>query len=276
MKSSKKIKGKSVFIILLLTGTIVLIVTVGQRYKFKFIENTVSYITTPIQKLLNTAGKSSDRALGKFKDANKLIEANQILEEELAQLYYENNILKQYQDENKELKELLSLAERYKKYPSQGANIIAKDPGNWYKVFIIDQGSKAGFSEDDAILAGGGLVGHIVETGPLSSKVLSIIDDRSSVSAAVLRTGEIGVLKGDLELTAHGFCRFEIDIQSEIIKGDQIVTSHLSEIYPPGITIGIVEEIIISKNGLTQHAYVRPVVDFKQLKQVLILETKGS
>ena len=277
MKSFKKFKSKQVFITLLIVGTVVLITTtIGQRYKFKVIEHAISYITTPLQKGFSVISDSSNKVIARFQNTNSLKESNQILQEQVAQLSYDNNILEQYRDENKELKELLQLAERYKKYPSQGANIISKDPGNWYKVFIIDQGTKEGFNQDDAVLSGGGLVGHIVESGPLSSKVLSINDDRSSVSAAVLRTGEIGILKGDIELTGQGFCRFDIDSQSEVIKGDQIITSHLSEIYPPGITIGIVEEIIISKNGLTQHAYVRPVVDFKHLKQVLILKTKGS
>lgn len=276
MKSSKKFKSKKTFIILLIAGTLVLTVTIGQRYQFEIIENAIQYITTPIQKGFNIVSDGANKVIGKFQDTNKLQQSNKVLQEQVAQLSYDNNILEEYRSENKELKELLQLADRHKKYPSQGANIISKDPGNWYEVFIIDQGTKAEFHQDDAVLSGGGLVGHIIESGPLSSKVLSIIDDRSSVSATVLRTGEIGILKGDIELTGQGFCRFDIDIQSEVIKGDQIITSHLSEIYPPGITIGIVEEIIISKNGLTQHAYVRPVVDFKHLKQVLILKTKGS
>lgn len=276
MKSFKKIKSKKTLIILIVIGTVLLTITVGQRFKFKLIENALQYITTPLQKGVHIISDSTGKVLDKFKDANKVQERNALLEDQVAQLSYENSMLEQYRSENEDLKALLQLAERYKKYPSQGANIIAKDPGNWYKVFIIDQGTKAGFHKDDAILAGGGLVGHIIEEGPLSSKVLSIIDDRSSVSAAVLRTQEIGILKGDIELAGQGFARFEIDIQSEVIKGDQIITSHLSEIYPPGITIGVVEEIIISKNGLTQYAYVRPVVDFKYLKQVLVLKTKGS
>ncbi len=276
MKSFKKMKSKKTFVILLVVGTIILTITVGQRYKFKLVENALQYITTPIQKGLNVISNGSNNVIERFQNTNKLQESNVLLEEEVAQLSYDNNVLAQYKSENEALKDLLQLAERHKKYPSQGASIIAKDPGNWYKVFIIDQGTKAGFYKDDAILAGGGLVGHIIEEGPLSSKVLSIIDDRSSVSAAVLRTEEIGILKGDIELAGQGLCRFEIDIQSEVIRGDQIITSHLSEIYPPGITIGIVEDIIISKNGLTQYAYVRPVVDFKYLKQVLVLKTKGS
>lgn len=276
VKSSKKTTSKKIFIILLVVGGLVLIISIGQRYKFTMIENTVQYITTPIQKGLNAIRHSSDKVTGKFKNANKLQESNEMLEEQVAQLSYDNSMLEQYKSDNEELKALLQLTERYKDYPSEGANIISKDPGNWYKVFIIDKGSKSGLTQDDAILAGGGLVGHVIEAGPISSKVLSIIDDRSSVSATVLRTGEVGILKGDIELIGQGFCKFEIDIQSEVIKGDQIITSHLSDIYPPGITIGIVEEIIIAKNGLTQYGYVRPVVDFKHLKQVLVLKTKGS
>ena len=269
-------KAKNVLILLVVVGTLVLITTVGERYKIKAIQNTTQYITMPLQKGSSVIGNQFSKVIGKFKNTAELQKDNIDLEEQVAQLSYENTLLAQYKEENEKLKALLQLKERHKQYPSKGANVIAKDPGNWYKVFVIDKGSKAGVYKDDAVLAGGGLVGHIIESGPLSSKVLSIIDDRSSVSATVLRTGEIGILKGDIELAGQGFCKFEIDIQSQIIKGDQIVTSHISDIYPPGITIGVVEDIIISKNGLTQHAYIRPVVDFNHLKQILVLDTKGS
>lgn len=276
VKSSQKKKNKNILIILLVAGTIVFVLSVGRRYQIKVIENTMQYITSPIQKGVNLIFNKTGNITGNFKDIHELQENNEALQKELDQLLYDNNILEQYRDENEKLKELLDLAERHSDYPSKGANIISKDPGNWYKVFIIDQGEKAGFKQDDAVLAGGGLAGHIIETGPLSSKVLSIIDDRSSVSATVLRTGETGILRGDIELIQDGFCKFEIDIESEIITGDQIVTSHLSDIYPPGIMIGVVEEVIISKNGLSQYAHIRPLANFKDLKQVLILEKKGS
>ena len=276
MKLSKKINSKRIFIGLVIVGICLLTITIGQRYRITLIENGIQYITTPIKKGFNLVTDSTGKVIGNFEDRKRLQESNESLEDEVAQLSYDNTILEQYKDENEKLKELLKLSQRHQMYPSKGANVISKDPGNWYKVFIIDEGSKANFHEDDAVLAGGGLVGHIIEAGPLSSKVLSIIDDRSSVSATVLRTGEIGILKGDIELIGQGVCKLEIDIQSEVIKGDQIITSHLSEIYPPGITIGVVEEIIIAKNGLTQYAHVRPVVDFKQLKQVLVLQNKGS
>lgn len=273
MKFLKGIKSKSVLITLCVVGVIALVVTVGQRYRFTIIENGIQYITVPVQKGIDFVGGSFNNTLAKFQDISVLQEKNNNLEQEINKLSYDNNILIQYEAENEKLKQLLELANRYKKYPNEGANVISKDPGNWYKIFTIDKGTDDGFDKDDTILSGSGLVGHIIEAGPLSSKVMAIIDDRNAVSATVFRTGDIGVLKGDIELIQEGFCKLQIDIQSEVIKGDQIVTSHLSDIYPPGITIGIVEEIIIAQNGLTQFAYVRPLVDFEHLQQVLVLKT---
>ena len=80
------------------------------------------------------------------------------------------------------------------------AERIGKDPGNWYNVFLIDKGSNDGLETDMVVLSGNGLVGHIIETAPNYSKVLSIIDDRNAVSSKVLRTSDLGVTKGDLTL----------------------------------------------------------------------------
>lgn len=260
--------------ILTLVGTVLLVITVGSRLEIRAMENAMQYITVPIQKGLNFVGGGFSNTITKIQSNSQLQEDKDGLEQQIDKLAYDNNILIQYEAENKKLKQLLELANRYKKYPSEGANVISKDLGNWYKIFNIDKGTQAGFDADDTILAGNGLVGHILESGPLSSKVMSIIDDRSAVSATVLRTGDVGILKGDIELVQQGFCKLQIGIQSEVIKGDQIVTSHLSTVYPPGIMIGVVEEIMIAKNGLTQYAYVRPVVDFEHLEQVLVLKTK--
>ena len=257
-------------------GTVLLVVTLGNFYKFGPIEKGLQYLTVPVQKGFDFIGGGFSNTIEKIREISQLQADNDNLEQQIHKLSYENDILIQYEAENERLRQLLELADRHKKYPSEGANVISKDPGNWYKVFNIDKGTNAGLDVDDAILSGNGLVGHVLEVGPLSSKVMSIIDDRSAVSATVLRTGDIGILKGDIELVQQGFCRLQIDIQSEVIKGDQIVTSHLSAVYPPGITIGIVEEIMIAKNGLTQYAYVRPVVDFEHLEQVLVLKTKDE
>lgn len=274
MKLSQKTKKK----IIVIGGSILIVlsavVVVGKKYNIAIVSSMADAITYPIQKTVNFISSGVSGVSRYFTDLDTLIAENASLTQENERLVYENTILEQFRNENNQLKGLLEIEQRYREYPNLGANIIGRDPGNWYKVFNIDKGTKDNIAENDVILSSGGLVGHVVEADLFSSKVLGIIDDRSYVSAKVVRTGDIGILRGDIELTNKGMCKMEISIESEVVKGDQIITSHLSSVYPPGIPIGIVEEVTIGKNGLTQYAYVKPFVDFKHLENVLIIKSE--
>lgn len=274
MKLSQKIKKK----IIIISGSVVVIllavVILGSKYDITLLSTTADMITYPFQKTVTILSDKISGVSRYFKNLDTLISENEELTKENEKLVYENTILEQFRNENNQLKGLLEIEQRYRDYPSIGANVIGRDSGNWYKVFRIDKGTTDELEENDVILSSGGLVGHIIETDTFSSKVLGIIDDRSYVSAKVVRTGDIGILRGDIELTNKGMAKMEIDIESEVVKGDQIITSHLSDIYPPGIPIGIVEEVTIGKNGLTQYAYVKPFVDFKHLENMLVIKNE--
>jgi len=51
------------------------------------------------------------------------------------------------------------------------------------------------------------------------------------------------------------------------------VTSHISDKYLQGITIGVVSDIKVDSNNLTRSGYLTPVVDFKHLHEVLVITT---
>ncbi|MGL6174007.1 MAG: rod shape-determining protein MreC [Cellulosilyticaceae bacterium] len=274
MKLSQKVKKK----IIIISGSVILalgiIVIVGKKYDIEMISSVADVITYPFQKTVTILSDKVSGVSRYFKNLDTLIAENEKLTKDNERLIYENTILEQFRNENIQLKGLLEIEQRYRNYPNVGANVIGKDPGNWYKIFSVDKGLTDEIESNQVILSGGGLVGHVIEVTPFSSKVLSIIDDRSYVSAKVVRTGDIGILRGDIELTNKGMCKMEIDIESEVVKGDQIITSHLSDIYPPGIPIGVVEEVTIGKNGLTQYAYIKPFVDFKHLENVLVIKNE--
>ncbi len=251
----------------------IIIVVIGTKYKIPIITTGVTSILYPVQKSIIFVSNQTTRFTQYFKDIQILVTENEELKQENERLLYENTVLAEYKSENNNLKNLLEMKQRYRDYGGIGANVIGKESGNWYKIFNIDKGTQDNVYENSVILANGALAGRVLSTTTLSSKVLSIIDDRSSVSAKIVRTGDTGILRGDIELANRGLCKFEINIESEIVKGDQVITSHLSSIYPPGIPIGTVEEITQGKNGLTQYAYVKPIVDFKHLEQILVIKS---
>lgn len=272
MKVNKKFKKIAAVIF----SALAIVILIGTKFDIPVISVGVDYLIFPFQKGISFVRSGVGEVLSRFQQVDELLTENEILKKENARLTYENSILEEYKAENNNLKKLLDMKQKYSEYPSAGSNVIGKETGNWYKVFTIDKGSMNNISENDVILADGGLVGHVTEVSPLSSKVLSIMDDRSSVSVKVVRTGDIGILRGDIELINQGLAKLEVDSSSDIIKGDQIVTSHLSSIYPPGIPVGTVEEVVTGKDKLTQYAYVRCFVDFRHIKEVLIIQTNND
>jgi len=235
-----------------------------------FFESGIGYALAPVQKF-NTS--IMDWVASKFNaltNINEIESENEKLKEEVYSLQTEVNRLKLVEDENKKLSEVLKIDRKYSNYPKVGARIIAKDTSNWYDVFLIDKGSEDGIEKNMVVIASGGLVGKVAETGINYSKVVSIIDDMDSVGAKSLRTDDLGFVRGDFE--NQGMCVMEyVDSDAEIMKGDEIVTSHLSEIYPPGITIGYVKDIQTDDNTITKCALISPTVDFKHLETVLVI-----
>lgn len=260
---------KIVFIVLTIVCIAAAIFTVDRAYP-SFIENGMGYILTPIQKLNTNINNWIGSKIGFLKDINSIENENINLKKQLEEVNSNLDRLKLLEAENKRLSDLLQINSRYEDYPKVGAQIIAKDPGNWYNVFTIDKGTKDGIKKNMVVIASGGLVGRIKESGYNYSKVVSIIDDSDAVSAKSLRTDDVGFVRGNL--SSNGLCIMEyIDNDAEIIEGDEIVTSHLSEIYPPGITIGYVKEIHTDNNTLTKYAIIEPTVDFKHLETILVI-----
>ena len=95
----------------------------------------------------------------------------------------------------------------------------------------------------------------------------------------VLSTSDRCMVRGDLSLINDGKIRFEQmeNNENKVQVGDQIVTSHISDKYLQGILIGYVSEITVDSNNLTRSGYITPVVDFKNLQEVLVItKTKAD
>ena len=251
---------------------ILIIVTIMYRTAPTLIGNVLGYIVAPLQKGVTNGSNFVSEKIQFLNNLEEIGEENRRLRERVEELQAEVSRLHQVDAYNEKLSDLLDIDRKYSNYPKVGAQIIAVDPGNWYNAFLIDKGTNAGFTRNMVVLARGSLVGRILEAGTVYSKVVSLIDESSSVPAQTARTGDTGVVRGDASLMLEGLCRMDyIDLAAEILEGDEIVTSNLSNIYPPGIAIGHVKEIHANANGLTKYAIITPTVDFKHLETVLVI-----
>ena len=171
------------------------------------------------------------------------------------------------------LRELYKLDEQYSGYEKVGARIIARDSGNWFHAFTINKGAEDGLSIDMNVIAGGGLVGRIVDIGPNWAKVNAIINDDSNVSGMVLASSDILMVNGSLQLMGEGVIGFGqlIDSQNTVEVGDKVVTSNISDKFLPSILIGYISEINQDSNNITKSGKITPAVDFEHLEEVLVI-----
>ena len=234
-----------------------------------------SVTVIPMQKGINQIGTWLGDICDNFDTLQQVRKENEKLQTKVDELITENNNLQEEKYELERLQALYKLDQNYAEYEKTGAHVIAKDSGNWFSTFTIDKGSNDGIKVDMNVMAGSGLVGIVIKTGPTWSTVRSIIDDSSNVSGMSLSTSDKCMVRGDLSLINDGKIRFEQmeNNENKVQVGDQIVTSHISPKYLQGILIGYISEITVDSNNLTRSGYITPVVDFKNLQEVLVITT---
>ena len=267
------------YLLLILTFVCILLmaVTFMTDYSATPLNKAVGYVVVPFQKGVDRIGSWISTRVNELGELRIVLSENQQLKQQIDELTIQNTQLQQDKYELNNLRELYKLDEQYNGYDKVGARIIARDSGNWFHSFTIDKGLNDGLAIDMNVIAGGGLVGRIVDIGSNWAKVNSIINDNSNVSSMVLASSDNLIVTGSLQSMADGVIDFRqlIDSKDQVEIGDKIVTSNISDKYLPGILIGYINSIEQDSNNITKSGTLTPAVDFEHLEEVLvILETK--
>ena len=124
-----------------------------------------------------------------------------MLKNEVEQLRQENTTAAEYAAENERLRELLAYKQGAHQFDLLAARVIGRDAELWTSTIVVDRGSKDGVRENMPVVTGKGLVGHVTEVGPVSSKVQLILDARSSVGTIIQRPESrvTGILTGTMD-----------------------------------------------------------------------------
>jgi rod shape-determining protein MreC len=148
------------------------------------------------------------------------------------------------------------------------AEVIGRDATQWARVVFINKGTQDGIKENLAVVTNGGLVGHVIQAGLNTSKVMLIVDGRSSVDTLFSDDRVAGIVVG----TGMEFCEMKyVPITAEVNVGDQVISSGLGGVYPKGLVMGTVVSITKATQGLFQEITIAPSADFGRLEEVLVL-----
>lgn len=271
-KNKFELTPKSLLVIFTAVCALLLAVSAAAGGKQTPLSNITSSVIMPLQKGVNGIGNWVLDQLSAFENIRDLQTKNEELKKKVNELTMQNRALQQDRYELDRLRELYNLSEKYSDYPTVGARVIGKGAGNWFRVFLIDKGSDDGIEENMNVIADGALVGIVTEVGKSWSKVKSIIDDTSSVSAMFIDSQDTCMVKGSQKNIENDYIDVAyISKDAKIKEGAELVTSNISSKFLEGISIGHVSDIKLDNTKLTKTAKLTPIVDFKHLQEVLVI-----
>ena len=266
-------------LILLLVSIIVLVALIGfslkDREGLTWPEQFVKDTTGWVQSIIHTPARSISQFFSNVNDIKNTYEENKILKSKLDEYVKLETELQDLKDDYKTLQEILGKSESLRDYEPIQASIIARNPDRWQELITINKGGQHGVKADMAVITAKGLIGKVKYTSQFTSTIqlLSAPDRMNRISAFVQGDGSkvFGLIEGyDEQKEALLLKRIPFDAKVEIKQ--QVLTSGLGEVFPEGLLVGEVIEVVPDDYGLTKTAYIKPAADFYQIDHVIVVE----
>jgi rod shape-determining protein MreC len=202
------------------------------------------------------------------RNLQELIQRNNQLEAQVAQLEAEVVTLQEQASEADALRALLGAARQQPENSYLVAQVIGRDTNPFLHYLILDQGSDAGIRRGMPVVNEKGLVGRITEVSATASKVQLIIDPNSVINARIQESRAEGILQGQ---STGSLQMIYIPQDVTVTVGEIVVTSGLGGGFPPEILVGRVVSVHRRDYELYQTAVIEPRNDFSRLEMVLII-----
>ena len=232
-----------------------------------FLETVLMWAVSPVQNLFTHSMQSVTDTIDNYLFLAGVSEENERLKKEIDKLIQQNNDLNEQLRQRDRVDELVDYRQG-RRLKSVLATVIGRDTTQWARVVFINKGTQDGLRENLAVVTHAGVVGHVIQAGVNTSKVMLIVDGRSAVDTLFGYDRISGVVVG----TGMEFCEMKyVPITADINVGDQVLSSGLGGIYPKGLVVGTVISISKATQGLFQEITISPSADFGRLEEVLVL-----
>lgn len=245
-------------ILLLALSSAIVLINSNENQQMRFLR----------MKMIDALG-SIQKSFNSFSEFVNLKEENKILRERCAQLAFANSLMREALLENRRLRKMLGFKRRTPYHLIPAEVIAQRYKGVSYSI-VLNVGREEGVKKDSPIVTDRGLIGKLIQVGGGSSIGQLLMDRNFRVSARVQRSGVLGIVHPKV----GRFLRLDnVPRKSDVKVGDVVVTSGYSEIFPPGIKIGVVVDVSEEKQGLFKKVVLRTDVDFPRLREVFVITT---
>lgn len=202
----------------------------------------------------------------------KLRTVNEQLAQRNAALEFENAILLKSLQENQADSCTISTTQGLQKagYQLLPAQAISNSITYTDNYITINRGEADGVTSEMGLVNGCGIVGIVYMTSKHYAIAISLLNSKSSISCKFKNNNYFGYLKWRGGSPSYAYLE-DLPRHAIFQKGDSIVTSGHSAIFPQGLMVGTVDSIADSKDGLSYLLRIKLSTDFSCLDNLLVI-----
>jgi len=187
----------------------------------------------------------------------------------------ESSIINSLKEDIKNLEKLNNITLSISDFDMINATVISRNLSYWFNSLTINKGSSDGIKVDMAVIDSDGLIGRIsmVTNNTSVVKLITTNDTKNKISAVINNKEKIyGIINGyDSE---NNLLHLIITENKVIEEGDVVLTTGMGGVFPSGILIGKVYDVIKKDDGVTNIVRVTPSSNIKGERYVTVLSRK--
>jgi rod shape-determining protein MreC len=150
------------------------------------------------------------------------------------------------------------------------AQVIGREPENWFNNIIINKGRVAGLSANMPVVTEEGVVGVVRQVADESAVVMLVTDSKSAVGGLIADSRDYVLVEGSAERLGTAVVR-PLGAEIRLKAGQEVITSGLGELFPKGLRIGRIQRVIKGRYGLSPSGVLIPSVNFSRLEEVAVI-----
>lgn len=233
------------------------------------VRSGLDLVTAPVHYMAHLPVALVDWLGDHARSRSSLQDENDHLHRQLLILEQKAQRLAVLQAENTRLRELLNSSARVDARV-RVAEVVGIEPDPNRQELVINRGSAADVYRGQAVLDADGLVGQVVEVGPLTSRVLLITDASHALSVKVNRNGVRSILAGTgrSDLLALRYVPETADVR----EGDLLVSTGLGGRYPDGYPVAEVSVVTHEPGDAFMRIQAHPRARLDRVSHVLLVQ----
>lgn len=212
----------------------------NQRQQTSAIRSFLSTIISPLEYLAALPAGLLDWADTSMTSRAQLMAEIKTLRDEQIFLRAQAQTMISLEAENAHLRQLLGSLKK-ERGRRQIAEIMSVDTDPSRHIVTINRGSKEGVYAGQPVLDATGVLGQVISTSLLTSRVMLITDNSHALPVKILRNGIRAIAKGTGD--PNQLVLSQIPHTTDIQKGDILITSGLGMRFPGGFPVAVIDAV---------------------------------